>query len=78
MMGWQGLKKKDCAARIKQVYPKAEYDHCMSHDLNLAVTKSYKLPEMQVMLDTVNQVGILLTQLFSSWWIVPLHVTPYF
>ena len=50
----------------------------MSHDLNLAVTKSYKLLEMQVMLDTVKQVGILLTQLFSSWWIVALHVNLYF
>ena len=49
---------KGCAARIKQVYPKAEYYYCMNHNLNLAVSKSCKLPEMQVMLDTVKQVGI--------------------
>ena len=30
----------------------------MNHDLNLAVSNSCKLPEMQAMLDTVKQVGI--------------------
>lgn len=49
---------KGCAGRIKQVYPKAEYYYCMNHDLNPAVTKSCRLPEMQVMLDTVKQGGI--------------------
>ena len=47
-----------CAIRIKQVYPKAEYYFFMNHYLRIAVTKSCKLPEMQVMLDTIKQVGI--------------------
>ena len=49
--------KSGCAARIRKVYPKAHYYYSMNHDLNLTVSKSCKLPEMQVMLDTVKQFG---------------------
>ncbi|XP_071835292.1 52 kDa repressor of the inhibitor of the protein kinase-like [Apostichopus japonicus] len=50
--------RRGCASRISNLHPKAVYYYCMSHDLNLAVSKSCNLPEMQVMLDAVKQVGL--------------------
>lgn len=49
---------KGCASRIKSLFPRAEYYYCMNHDLNLAVKKSCKIPEMQIMLDTCKQIGL--------------------
>lgn len=49
---------KGCASRIKSLFPRAEYYYCMNHDLNLAVKKSCKIPEMQIMLYTCKQIGL--------------------
>ncbi|CAG2241984.1 unnamed protein product [Mytilus edulis] len=51
-------KYNGCAARIKRLYPRAEYYYCMNHDLNLAVSKSCKVPEMQIMIESTKQLGI--------------------
>ncbi|XP_062592729.1 52 kDa repressor of the inhibitor of the protein kinase-like [Saccostrea cucullata] len=49
---------KGCASRIKRLFPRAEYYYCMNHDLNLAVAKSCRIPEIQIMLDTCKQIGL--------------------
>lgn len=51
-------KYNGCAARIKRLYPRAEYYYCMNHDLNLAVSKSCKVPEMRIMIESTKQLGI--------------------
>lgn len=50
--------KKGYASRIKSLFPRAEYYYCINHDLNLAVSKTCKIPEMQIMLDTCKQIGL--------------------
>ena len=60
---------KGCATKISEVYPKAKYYYCLNHDLNLAVSKSCQLPEMQIMLENTKQLGI-----FSSFPITGMFV----
>jgi hypothetical protein len=47
-----------CAANFMKQAPKAIFYHCASHDLNLVLTHSCKLPEIHCMLTTVKQVGL--------------------
>jgi hypothetical protein len=50
--------QKGCAALFRKQSPKAIYHHCSSHDLNLALSHSCKVREIQIMLDCVKQLGI--------------------
>lgn len=47
-----------CQARIKKLNPKADYYHCASHRLNLALNSTTKCSEFRVMLQNVKQLGI--------------------
>jgi len=49
---------KGCAALFTKESPKAVYHYCSSHDLNLALGKSCKIREIQLMLDSLTQLGI--------------------
>ena len=51
-------KKSGCSTRITKENPKALYIHCASHELNLALCKSCKIPEITAMLDTLTQLGL--------------------
>lgn len=51
-------KHSGCAARFKDQYPKAVYHYCSCHDLNLAISKSCSLKEVQICLDTLKKLGI--------------------
>ena len=45
---------RGCAARISQLYPKALYQHCRSHVLNLAIMKvSKSIPEMSMLVEVI-------------------------
>ena len=46
------------AARFKAINPKAIYHYCSSHDLNLAISKSCQLKEVQICLDALKKLGI--------------------
>ena len=39
-----------CSALCKKKVPKATYYHCASHELNLALSKTAKIPEIKCML----------------------------
>ena len=47
-----------CAANFLKENPNAPYFHCASHNLNLALSKASKIPEISCMLDTLTTVGI--------------------
>ena len=51
-------RQKGCAACFTKHSPKAVYQYCSSHDLNLALCKSCKLKEVHNMLDALKQLGI--------------------
>ncbi len=44
-----------CAA---QIYPQAIYYHCASHQLNLALSKTTNIREVQVMISAVTSLGL--------------------
>lgn len=50
--------KKGCASRKRSLFLRAEYYYCINHYLNLDVSKTCKIPEMQIMLDTCKQIGL--------------------
>lgn len=56
--GNMAVAKTGCASRIKSLFPRAEYYYCINHDLNLTVSKTCKIPEMQIMLDTCKRIGL--------------------
>ena len=49
---------KGCAANFMKIKPRANYYQCASHSLNLALCKASKLPEVQIMMDTLKSVAI--------------------
>ena len=51
-------KQAGCAVRFTEQSPKALYQYCSSHDLNIALCKSCGIKEIHVMLDSVTQLGV--------------------
>lgn len=49
---------KGCSAHFLKIVPEATYYHCVSHQLNLAISKTAKVNEIQVMLSTLTSVGL--------------------
>ena len=49
---------KDVHFFLQQKAPLAVYSYCTNHDLNLALGKCLKVPEIHVMLDSLKQLGI--------------------
>jgi hypothetical protein len=47
-----------CQAKFAQVVPRAQYFHCASHQLNLALTKACSLKPIQCMLSDMKSLGI--------------------
>ena len=47
-----------CQAKFRERVPRAAYYHCGSHQLNLAISKSSTVPEIQCMLSDLKAVGI--------------------
>ena len=45
-------KNKGVAARISSLFPLVLHYYCMTHDLNLALSKACSLPELKIMLAT--------------------------
>ena len=54
---WQG-KTNGCAANFLKVVSNAHYYHCASHSLNLALSKTCRLPEVTNMMSTLQALGI--------------------
>ena len=50
--------KNGCAANFQKVVPRANYYHCASHSLNLALCKACKLPEMTNMMSNMQALAI--------------------
>ena len=50
--------KNGCAANFQKVVPRANYYHCASHSLNLALCKACKLPEMTNMMPNMQALAI--------------------
>ena len=50
--------QKGCASRFLKISPCAPYCHCASHELNLALSKACKIPEIHCMLCTFKSFGI--------------------
>ena len=46
-----------CAANFKKEHPQANYYHCASHNLNLALCKASQVPEIQNMMGSLQAVG---------------------
>lgn len=49
---------RGCQALFQDTYPLAGYYHCASHQLNLAITKSSTLMEVQLAHETIKSVGL--------------------
>ena len=49
---------KGCSALFRKKVPKATFYHCASHELNLALSKTAKAPEIKCMLSTLTSLGI--------------------
>jgi hypothetical protein len=49
-----------CAARFMEYAPRAPYYHCASHELNLALCKACKVPEISCMIADMQKAGIFL------------------
>ena len=47
-----------CSALFRKKVPKATFYHCASHELNLALSKTAKAPEIKCMLCTLTSLGI--------------------
>jgi len=47
-----------CSALFKRKFPRATYYHCASHDLNLALSKTARITEVNCMLSTLVTIGI--------------------
>ncbi|XP_078585777.1 52 kDa repressor of the inhibitor of the protein kinase-like [Branchiostoma floridae x Branchiostoma japonicum] len=47
-----------CAANFQRVAARAPYFHCASHDLNLALCKACKVPDIHCMIETLKTLGI--------------------
>ena len=47
-----------CAANFLMLVPQATYYHCASHQLNLAISKTAKVNEIQIMLSTLTSIGL--------------------
>lgn len=45
-----------CAIKFQEYYPQAIYVHCVSHPLNLALSRSCTIPEVRSSLDTINKI----------------------
>ena len=48
-------------ARFRRLAPKAPYFHCVSHDLNLALSEACNISDIQCMFNVVKTVGFLFT-----------------
>ena len=49
---------RGCASRFLKEVPQATYYHCASHQLNLAISKTTKVNEIQSMLSVLTSVGL--------------------
>ena len=50
---------KGCASRFQSIVPHAEYFHCSSHDLNLALCHTcHDIPEIRNMINCVTELGL--------------------
>ena len=47
-----------CSALFRKKVPKATYYHCASHELNLALSKTAKVPEIKCMFSTLTSLDI--------------------
>ena len=47
-----------CQAHIKRLQPLADYFHCASHKLNLALNSTVKINEFRVMIENVKRLGL--------------------
>ena len=47
-----------CQAKLAEVVPEAQYCHCASHQLNLALTKACSVKAIQCMLSDLQALGI--------------------
>ena len=47
-----------CKAHIQNIQPLAEYHHCSSHRLNLALNDTAKVSEFRVMMENIKALGI--------------------
>ena len=47
-----------CAARFQREIPEAVYYHCASHQLNLTLSKTSNIKEIQLMLNALTSVGL--------------------
>ncbi|CAC5365485.1 unnamed protein product [Mytilus coruscus] len=51
-------KNLGCAAQFTRLSPRTVYHYCASHNLNLVLCKCCNVPEIQLMLDSLKQLGI--------------------
>ena len=49
---------KGCKAHIQNIQSLAEYHHCSSHRLNLALNDTAKVSEFRVMMENIKALGI--------------------
>ena len=50
--------RNGCAANFREVAPRAPYFHCASHDFNLVLCKSCKIPAIHCMLENLKALGV--------------------
>lgn len=61
---------RGCASRFLKEVPQATYYHCASHQLNLAISKTTKVNEIQSMLSVLTSVGLfynILRNVNDNW-----------
>ena len=64
--GSMSEKLKGCCAQFLKTVPEAVYYHCASHQLNLVLSKTALISEVQVMLETLLSVGLFFK--YSPKW----------
>ena len=50
-----------CAARFQREIPEAVYYHCGSHQVNLTLSKTSNIKEIQLMFNALTSVGLFLS-----------------